>query len=155
MDLYDIIDNSGMSSRPAFYSGRGAVTCDLNGRILEKLHTGIKSTYGDEAAAAFVYMVADLPILSATDFLLALFRLEESSWKWKPTLKPQNHGISYTNKAEAICTVAQVLGSVFGGNLERDETITIRSGFLRDHKKELPKKMQTVADICEWDYYCR
>ena len=32
-DLYDIISDAGMSARPAFYSGRGAISCDLNSRI--------------------------------------------------------------------------------------------------------------------------
>jgi len=33
--IHDIVHDSGMSSRPEFYSGRGATLSDLNSRILD------------------------------------------------------------------------------------------------------------------------
>jgi hypothetical protein len=38
--LSEIIQDAGMSTRPEYYSGRGAITCDLNSDILEKFIKG-------------------------------------------------------------------------------------------------------------------
>lgn len=63
--------------RPLAHSGRGATLADLNYQRLQFLWSNIKLYIGPEAAAQMVYMVADLPCLSMTDFLLALYRMEE------------------------------------------------------------------------------
>jgi hypothetical protein len=54
------------------------MVCDLSGQQLQKIYDSIKVHYGNEAAKNFVVMVADVPVMSATDFLLALYRLESA-----------------------------------------------------------------------------
>ena len=127
------------------------MVCDLNGRQLEYIYTSIKQYYGDEAAKNFVAMVADLPVLSATDFLLALYRLEAEGWKWNTSMKPRSKGISFENEGEALCSVTQALANLYSGNSTRDETYSIRGNFLEDHKAELPKEMQfKLTDRSPW-----
>ena len=48
--LKDIIRNSNMSTRPEYYSGRGAILCDLNSDILQKIYLGIEKEFGKKAA---------------------------------------------------------------------------------------------------------
>ena len=67
LEAMQIVMEAGMSARPEFYSGRGAISCDLNDKILEKVHKGVQREHGEEAAKQFVQMVADVPKLSATD----------------------------------------------------------------------------------------
>ena len=47
-----------MSTRPEFFSGRGATTSDLNYETLTGIHDGIKKEFGDGAAKNFVLMVS-------------------------------------------------------------------------------------------------
>lgn len=143
MTLHTIINDSGMSARPSFYSGRGAITCDLNNMILGKLYEGIKKTFGDEAAKSFVCMVADIPVLSATEFLLALQRLEANDWVWRAgDANTSTKGIYAEDIGSAFGTIASVLG----GMSDRDETEAIRGSFLRSHENELPPPIKKRLD---------
>jgi len=47
-NLKNIIRNSNMSARPEFYSGRGAILCDLNSDILQKIYLGIEKEFGKD-----------------------------------------------------------------------------------------------------------
>ena len=76
LDACQIVKRARMSARPEFYSGRGAITDDLNGEKLEHIYGDIKRWHGDDAAQSYVQMVADILVLSATDFLLSLYRFE-------------------------------------------------------------------------------
>ncbi|MDO8656829.1 MAG: hypothetical protein Q7K45_06330, partial [Nanoarchaeota archaeon] len=78
----EIVESAGISAHPEFYSGRGATTTDLNDRKLEQVYQGIQREYGEKAAQSFAQMVAGIPKLSATDFLLTLYALEGRGWKW-------------------------------------------------------------------------
>ncbi len=125
-----------MSSRPEYYSGRGAILSDLNSELLEMIHEGIRREIGEKAAKNFVQMVADIDALSATFFLNSLYGLEASGWKWKKRSK----------KAEALDHVdvgpdsparfgigMATLGSWMFGGSERNETAQISSDFLEKH----------------------
>ena len=79
--LKNIIRNNRMSTRPEYFSGRGATTSDLNSDILFGIHKGIQKDFGDKAAKSFVEMVADLKIASATTFLNELYRLFNNNWE--------------------------------------------------------------------------
>jgi hypothetical protein len=128
-------DGCGMSTRPDFYSGRGAITADLDDTILEKLWTAIKANRGDEAAAAFVLMVEAIPVLSATDFLITLAALDRNDYAWDARFVSGAKGIDIRrdddgrhNGVSAVCTMAAMLGRG-----DRDETAWIRNPFLRRH----------------------
>ncbi|MDP2672491.1 MAG: hypothetical protein Q8O84_01625 [Nanoarchaeota archaeon] len=133
--------NAGMCGRPEYYSGRGAVTCDLNDKILEKFYQGIQKEYGKKAAKQFVQMVADVPKLSATDFLLTLYRLEGQSWKWDKKLIGDEKGVYVdgpTDEVKRAIGLATIGGIIFGDN-SRDKTGYIKGEFLRRHGIKTPK----------------
>jgi len=82
-----------MSTRPEYYSGRGAALSDLNSEILQKIYVGIEKQYGVKAAKNYVRMVDDIKVLSATTFLEELYQLFYNDWKY---VKKRSHasGIS-------------------------------------------------------------
>ena len=132
--LKTIIRNNQMSTRPEYYSGRGAITCDLNGKMLEGIYQGIKKEYGVNAAKNFVKMINNIKVLSATTFLQELYNLFYNKWK-------------YINKKEHAAGVAvgkdengdyDLIGGMFGMmeammGSGRDETQSIKTGFLIRH----------------------
>ncbi len=126
-----------MSARPEFYSGRGAMTCDLDSERLEYIYEHVKKEHGEEAGENFVQMVADLPVLSATDFLITLYKLDSHDWKWDKKLLGNEKGIDVgpdygSGRREAISMLT--IANFLGGSSETDETtICIRGQFLRKH----------------------
>ena len=135
MDLNSIIMGAGMSCRPAYYSGRGATTTDLNRDVLESIYKGIHIRYGKQAAQAYVDMVSNIKVLSATTFLTELFMLHGNDWK-----------SSVGNREDSSGTVIDKdengnydMGSGMMGLLSsltrdtKDETHQIRYRFLVSH----------------------
>ncbi len=144
MDAKQIAMDAGMSARPEFYSGRGAIACDLNDRILEKVYQGVQRAHEEEVAKQFAQMVADIPKLSATDFLLTLYRLEGHDWKWDKRILGGENGVYVdgpTDEAKMAVGFATI-ASVLGGMSERDETGYIRGKFLRRHGIKTPNSNQ-------------
>jgi hypothetical protein len=135
--LKDIIRNSNMSTRPEYYSGRGAITCDLNSDILQKIYLGIEKEYGKTAAKNYIKMVQDIKVLSATTFLQELYMLFENNWKFKKK-KVQASGISVQKNENGEYDEQSVLSGMLGifaamSSGGRDETERIRGGFLHTH----------------------
>ena len=128
--LFDI----GMSQRPEFYSGRGAIIDDLTGKKIERIYEKIEMAYDKDTAQNFAQMVADIPVLSATDFLLSLYQLEANEWKWEKRLLSSRKGIYATDVSTAMGTVLSALG----GSSKRDETTAIRNHFLQIHGIKIP-----------------
>jgi len=127
---------AGMSVRPEHYSGRGATTSDLTSERLENLHVRIVKHRGEAAGKAFIAMVQAIPVLSATDFLLALYRLENAtpSWTWSPAIVGKENGLyaGGASDGEAHLSALGTVASALGRN-GRDETEQIRSAFLSQH----------------------
>lgn len=136
----EIVEESGMSARPEFYSGRGATLSDLSSRHLEKIWRGIKDNFGAEAAKNFILMVRDIPVLSATNFLKTLCSLERNSWKWRKALLEgrRGRGISFDNTGEAWGTVV----SACSKRGDRDDTDRIRNPFLRGHGVRIVRRVE-------------
>ncbi len=136
LDARQIVMKIGMSARPEFYSGRGAIIDDLTGPKLERIYGHIKHEHGGEAAQNFVQMVADIPVLSATDFLLSLYRLEENDWKYDQKLLSGQKGIDigpdYGDGNRGAIALGTVM-TVLSGRGDRNETGAICNLFLRDH----------------------
>jgi len=146
-DARQIVVEAGMSDRPEYYSGRGAIACDLNDKILEKVFQGIKIEHGDEAARQFAQMVADIPKLSATDFLLSLYRLEGRDWRWDKKMMGNEKGVYVdgpTDEAKISVGFATIAGALCGDS-SRDETGYIRGEFLRRHGIQDTKAMYRVC----------
>lgn len=137
MDARAIVHNwAGMVARPEYTSGRGATTSDLNSTQLEQIYEGVKQNVGQEAATNFAQMVADLTELSATGFLLSLYDLEASGWRWvHQKKKPVNIALDGRDD-ELVLSGMCTIFSAFGRG-DRDDTPFIRASFLRNHEKEL------------------
>lgn len=126
-------DGCGMSDRPEYYSGRGATTSDLDPNKLQKIWTAILAHRGAKEAEAFVRMVESIPVLSATDFLLALCALERNNFKWDHDMLPKGKGIHATDHGSAFGTVM----SVMSGSMKSDSTREIKFPFLNKHGRKI------------------
>ncbi len=148
--LKDIIRNNRMSTRPEFYSGRGAITCDLDGQILEGIYQGIKKEFGEEPAKNFVKMVDDIKVISATTFLEELYMLCSNGWKYRKKSKAhQASGISIPKNENGEYDVNSLTSGILGmfaaiSNGSRDETPVIKNYFLSKHGVKLKNKAFTV-----------
>jgi hypothetical protein len=140
--LSKIINDAGMSTRPEYYSGRGAITCDFNSDILEKIYQGIVESLGTIAGESFIDMVVDMPKLTATDFLLTLYSLQSSNWMYnkKPSIDTIEIGKNKDGEYDLGSGMAAIAGVLFGDS-KRDETYSIRWGFLRSHGRKVKEKV--------------
>ena len=148
----EIVVKAGMSKRPEFYSGRGAILADLNPNILEKIYIGINEIHGEKASKQFVKMVKEIPVLSATDFLLSLYKLESNNWKWKKDLSGNENGVYVdgpTDDAKMVVGFMTIAEGLY--QRKRDDTISIKSPFLANHKVKPKEKMS--LDNCIVSYY--
>lgn len=147
LEARQIVHEAGMSGRPEFYSGRGAITDDLNGEKLEQMYGLVKRWHGEDAVQSYVQMVADIPVLSATDFLLSLYRLESNKWKWDEHILGNENGMDvgpdYGDGRREVIAGATIF-SVLGGN--RNETGAIRNLFLQNHGIDILKTKRVYYD---------
>jgi hypothetical protein len=155
--LKNIIRNNNMSTRPEYYSGRGATLTDLNGNILEGIYKGIEKDFGVKAAKNFVKMVADIKVLSATTFLEELYSLFNSNWKYLVRKKhasgisiPKNKDGEY-DETSAISGMFGLMAAMTSGG--RDDTMSIKGHFLSTHGVK-PDKMKYDAKngMSIWGY---
>ena len=84
MTAREIVSLVGMSDIPAVYANRAATWADLSGSHVLGIHNKIETEIGASAAEAFVTMVEKLNILSAFNFLNALYALEDNDWVYAP-----------------------------------------------------------------------
>lgn len=84
MTAREMVNSVGMSEHVAIYANRVATWTDLNGSHLLGIHNRIRNEIGASAADAFVTMVENLKILTASNFLSALYALEENGWVYAP-----------------------------------------------------------------------
>jgi hypothetical protein len=139
----------GMSTRPDFYSARGATSSDLDDKRLERIYQAILKHKHRRAAKSFVRMVATLKVLSATDFLIALKRFERDGFRWNTRKMTRElrglNGISYEDVGGAFGTMLQVLSDSV--RPARDETMFIRGAFLARHGVHPPLLKGKGRDI--------
>jgi hypothetical protein len=148
--LKNIIRSNNMSTRPEYYSGRGAITCDLNGNMLEGIYQGIKKEFGELPAKNFVKMVANIKVLSATTFLEELYMLFGNDWKY--TNKPKSHqanGISIPKNENGEYDERSAMSGMLGifaaiSNNDRDETPAIKNYFISRHGIKLKGPVHTI-----------
>lgn len=139
-NIEEIVREAGMSSRPEYYSGRGAISCDLNDKNLEGIYRGIKKNYGKKEADSYAQMVAKIPVLSATDFLLSLYKLTSHNWKLDKLKFGEEKGIYVdgdTDEQKYVVGMATIVETLCRDS-KRDETAYIRSEFLRKHNIKNP-----------------
>lgn len=80
----EMVNSVGMSNHPNFYADRAPIRTDFNGSHLFGIYRRIRDELGTSAADAFVTMVENLKILSAFNFLNALYALEARGWVYEP-----------------------------------------------------------------------
>jgi hypothetical protein len=145
---HEIVQEANMSDRPEYYSGRGPILSDLNSSILEKIYQGIIANHGKKAGENFVLMIADMPKLSATDFLNTLYTLENAGWVWKKEYC-STYGIEIARDAngeyDMVQGMASVVSALFSSGV--DETGSIRNSFLNTHLPDSYKTQRTRA-VC-------
>jgi hypothetical protein len=140
MDIREIVQNAGMSDRPAFYSGRGATLSDLNSTILQKIHDGIVKEFGKEAGEGFVQMVDELRVMSATSFLNSVYRLSHNNWVFSPELVSTS-SVDIDSEGSAWGTL---LGAMSRG--DRDDSLDIKSKFLSNNGVKMKRQSGYVKD---------
>lgn len=159
--LKDIIRNSNMSTRPEYYSGRGATLSDLNDKILEKIYQGIEKEFGKKPANNFVKMVDDIKVLSATTFLEELYNLYYNDWSYRKKPKsrqasgisiPKNKNGEYDENS-AISGMIGIFSAMSNGGI--DQTMQIKGHFLKCHLKNKGKlESHYIIDGYHiYDYY--
>lgn len=154
-ELKNIIRDNQMSTRPEYYSGRGATTSDLNHNILVGIHAGLKKEFGDKAAKAFVKMVDGIKVMSATTFLQELYRLYYNRWKYTPEKEdesgihiPKDDNGDYDTQAG----VFGVMEAMMGGN-RHDDTMAIKLRFLMDNGVKMQRVTYVFGSNCETRYH--
>lgn len=128
-----------MSTRPEFYSGRGAIICDLNSKLLEMIYDGVLVKVGPEAAKEFVNFVMGIDRLSATHFLNEFYNFGYRGWvcaEPRATVTLNHIDVGPDNEARLGIGMATIAGVMFGSS-DRDETPRIRGDFLRNHMDDL------------------
>jgi hypothetical protein len=140
MDIREIVQNAGMSDRPAYYSGRGATLSDLNSTILQKIHDGIVKEFGKEAGNGFVQMVDELKVMSATGFLKSVYRLAHNNWVFSPEL--------VSTSSVDIDSEGSAWGTLLGAmsRSDRDDSLDIKSQFLNTNGVKMKRQSGYVKD---------
>ena len=144
----DIVNKAGMSDRPEYYSGRGAISCDLNSSQLSKIHGLIKKEYGSSAAKNFVKMIANVKDLAASNFLTCLYFLEARKWEYSGFQSDLGGGIAVSKDKDGNYDLTHgmigIAEYISRGN--RDETESIRQPFLESVGFNLDRKKRIIDE---------
>ncbi len=143
-NLKTIIGNY-MSTRPEYYSGRGATLSDLNSKILEGIYLGIEKQFGDNAAENYVKMVDGIKVLSATTFLNELYALFYADWKYKAKDKNENGIEIHKNKDGEYDETHGMISMLNAMNNRSDETKQIKGYFCISHGIKPKHLFETIS----------
>lgn len=125
-NIETIIFDSGMSSRPCYYSGYPATLDNLDSKKLLSIQSGIRDNFGEKASKAFVEMVKNIKVLTATTFLNELYALCRNEW----VLSLSSNDMPNISVDTNVGAWGTVLMGMFGDRGNRDDTIRIRANFL-------------------------
>ena len=101
------------------------------------------------AAKAFVQLVFDTPVLSATAFLNNLYWLEGNDWKTIPIAKQSKATDQFDVGSDPESRMAigfATIGSWMGGGSTRDDTLSICHSFLMWHREEISATEEEIED---------
>jgi hypothetical protein len=114
-----------LSSRPDFYSGRGANLGDLNSEIIDLIYQGFITHFNQQKADEYVKFVANIKCASATSFLINLRIFYETG---STNVVEQNTDVSRDNyELSAFYTLFSLM------NNGPDQSFQILSPFLKTH----------------------
>ena len=121
----EMVRNAGMSDRPEYYSGRRASRGDLNGEMLHNIYIQIKTEQGEGPAKEFVSMVENLQSLATTNFLNALYTLEQKGWK-NSNYQESSMDLGSDSRERDVLSFATVVSAMTS---RPDETAYIKEEF--------------------------
>jgi len=84
MTAREMVNSVGMSEHVEVYANRVATWTDLSVSHVLGIYNRIRNEIGAHAVEAFVSMVENLKILTASNFLSAFYALEENGWVYAP-----------------------------------------------------------------------
>jgi len=123
-----------INPNPEYFSGRGA-NYDLSGERLNRIREEIKKHIGSAAALNFDQLIDDIPLLSASNFLIMLYRLERSGWEWNANLLNDSpHKETWGNGLAAMGHLAEVAGG--SSQTRMDRTSEIRAEYFAIIREE-------------------
>lgn len=145
----ELVSTANMSTRPEYYSGRGAILGDLSGEQLFTIYNGIKEKLGEEQATAFVTMIENIKSLSATNFLNCLYALEASDWVYRP-FEESDIDIGPDGPEREIIAFATTFTGL--SSFVRDDTDYIRGTFFKliKHKDAKANSGKSYTEWPEW-----
>lgn len=130
--LKEILRNNRMSSRPEYFSGRGATLSDLDSKILEGIYQAILKEYGELAGKGFISMVDGIEVMSATTFIQELYKLYYSGWEYKS--EKDESGIAIGKDEDGNYDLVNgMIGMCDHMFKHNDQTPQIKGRFLRLH----------------------
>ena len=128
----EILEAAGVGSRPGYFSGRGVTLSDLDGRKLARCHEEIQAAAGEDAAGAFVDMVAGMDRMTATGFINAVTGLEAAGWVHVPGPPPRHTDPDCPGSAFATVVETLARSRAAGApDMEASADWQIRAGFLQ------------------------
>lgn len=159
----ELAEHAGMSSRPAYYSGRGVNRGDLGYReltcIYRYLEAGASQRHFPETAPeGFISMVLSIEILSATAFLNHLRDLANNGWVWYEAAPKEQH-IAVDRNEDGSPGPGAMAQTLFGivGKRERNTRMETREtkGFQRSFLAKIdqshrmpPRETPEVSEYC-------
>lgn len=145
-----IVLTSGLNSRAEYYSGRGAMTCDLNEEHLISIFHKLERL-GTNKALSMAKMTFSMPTLGATEFLESLYRLAYNNFELETTeISTNNTSLGNAKSRERNIVAIGILGTAFGG-YHRDDTEVIKSQFERLLPKEVVCKIYPNTESYDAD----
>ncbi len=130
-----IVNTSGLDNNPGYYSGRGAIQCDLSGKKLNAIYQKLMSI-DEKKALSFVKMTFEMPTLGATEFLISLYRLAQNGYNLHNTkLSGDNVDFGCARGSEYA---GVAIGTIMSSSIRRyDETNEIKREFANLLPREL------------------
>lgn len=124
-----IVLTSGLNSRAEYYSGRGAIMSDLNGKHLIAIYQKL-ARLDRIKALNMMKMTLHMPTLGATEFLESLYNLVENNYVFEKTIISTNNLSLGSARTEERNSIAIASIATFLCGSKRDETATIKAQFI-------------------------
>ena len=142
-----IITTSGLSDRPEYYSGRGAMICDLNSNMLYLIYKKL-ARLDSNKGLNMAKMTLEMSTLGATEFLENLYSLAYNNYDLEK-IKLSSDNVSFGNSrgdsmfAIGLASLASTLGTP-----RTDVTPSIKESFIN----MLPEKVINNIDLEQIDF---
>lgn len=134
-----IVSTSGVCSSPEYYSGRGAKSCDLNGKNLIEIYKKL-AKLDIEKAMAMAKMTMNMKTLGATEFLRSLYNLASDDYKLEDNEVIENNVYLGSGTLKQMCVVG--VASIASSMHRYDETPSIKSEFFHLLPPEVRDELQ-------------